>query len=187
MPDPKTQSTQSWFKTAILSAVLYGIPMGLLFAIMSGQWAVGLLIGIIGGAVFGATFTLLIRAFANRQASKFRANPPDFGAECVLLEGPANHFKGIESVGGYLWLTDGRLHFASHSKNIQNHTWTTKLCDIRDVTSTKTLGLIDNGLQITTAEGTERFVVNKNNSWAEMIRKQTVGDTSQSRGTPLRI
>lgn len=151
--------------------------MGILFSFQSGRWDIGLLLGIFAGLLFGTVFTRLIRTFAQRQTAKFRVDAPDFGSESVLMEGPSNHFKGVEGVGGYLWLTDGRLHFASHSFNVQNHAWTTQLGDIRDVAAVKTLGLFDNGLQISTAEGTERFVVNNSRPWAEMIRKHIHGHT----------
>ena len=170
MAELKTQSTKSWLKIALLSAVLYGIPMGIFSAFQSGRWHTALPAGMIAGLVFGVAFTLVIRAFTLWQTAKFRENPPDFGSESILLEGPSNHFKGVEGVGGYLWLTDGRLHFASHQHNVQNHTWTTPLANIGDVTTVKTLGLIENGLQISTAEETERFVVNNSRAWVEMIR-----------------
>ena len=172
MPEPETQSPDSWLKAAILSGVLYGIPMGILFSFQSGRWDIGLPMGILAGLLFGAVFTRLIRTFTQRQTAKFRVDAPDFGTESVLMEGPCNHFKGVEGVGGYLWLTDGRVHFASHSFNVQNYVWTAQLRDIRDAAAVKTLGLIDNGIQISTAEATERFVVNNSKTWTEMIRKQ---------------
>ncbi len=126
---------------------------------------------------YSAGFTRQMRSFAQRQTAKFRINALDFGSESVLMEGPCNHFKGVEGVGGYFWLTDERVHFASHSINVQPHTWTTQLSDIRDVAAVMTLGLIDNGLHISTEKGTERFVVNNSRAWAEMIQEHIQSHT----------
>lgn len=39
--------------------------------------------------------------------------------ETILKEGPANLKRGLEVVGGRLWLTSQRLAFKSHAFNIQ--------------------------------------------------------------------
>ncbi|WP_395744651.1 hypothetical protein [Prosthecobacter sp.] len=153
---------KSWLTTALL----FGLPMGLLFSFQSGQYLSGMAVGLIAGALFASVIT----RFVSRQTQKFQAASPDFGTETALHSGPANHFKGLESVGGHLWLTDGRLHFRSHKMNLQNHEWTAPLADIASVRATRTLGLIRNGLLIRLSSGAEhRFVVNDNERWAQAI------------------
>ena len=123
-----------------------------------------------GGLVAGALFATLMRWFAARQTKRFSVDPPDFDGAPILFEGPANHFKGAEGVGGYLWLTSGQLFFQSHRFNIQNHECRMPLSEIADVEATKTLGLIPNGLLVRLITGTqERFVVDKNREWAAKV------------------
>ncbi|MBK1884595.1 hypothetical protein JIN85_19420 [Luteolibacter pohnpeiensis] len=171
MPQPVMQSFRNWMKVALVTGMLYGISMGVFFSLMSGRWYMGLPTGILAGLIFGPTFSWLMRVFTKRQIAKFQVDTPGFGSETLLMEGPANHFKGVEAVGGYLWVTDARVHFSSHSFNIQNHTWTVLISDIQKVTPVKTLGTIDNGLRISTTKGDVRFVVNNSRGWAELIQK----------------
>lgn len=153
-------------KSWLTMALLYGLPMGLLFAMSSGSYAAGIPAGVISGAIFATILT----QFAKRQTQKFQASSPDFGSEMPLHSGPANHFKGMEGVGGHLWLTDTRLHFRSHKLNVQNHEWSVPLADVSSVQAVKTLGLIRNGLAVRLASGEEhRFVVNENERWAQAI------------------
>lgn len=66
-----------------------------------------------------------------------------------------------------------KLQFQSHSFNIQNHGQTINIKQIKEVGFYNTLGLIPNGLAITTIDGqTEKFVVNGRQRWKEQIEKQ---------------
>lgn len=172
MTEPELPSSGSWIRIALISGLLFGIPMGIFYSLQSGRLAIGIPSGIAAGLLFGPCFTWLMKRFAQRQTHRFQTVRPDFGTESVLMEGPANHFKGLEGVGGYLWITDKRVHFASHSFNVQNHVWTASLSEVRDVQAVKTLGLIDNGLSITTdTAGNHRFVLNNSTRWADVIRQ----------------
>lgn len=149
-------------------ALIYGLNFGLLLSVLTRSLAVGFPIGLAVGCLFAA----FMSEFVSSQTRKFAASQPDFGAEAVVHSGPANHFKGLESVGGHLWLTSGRLHFHSHKVNLQNHEWSTPLSDISSVQTTKTLGLIPNGLCIRLSSGEEhRFIVNENERWLQAIVK----------------
>lgn len=91
----------------------------------------------------------------------------------LILSAPANHFKGIESVGGNLHLYEDRLQFQSHGFNIQNQMTMIPLEQIAEVGFYNTLGLIPNGLKVITKEGkTEKFVIGKRKIWKETIDKQ---------------
>ena len=159
---PASSSQKSW----LAMALLYGLPMGLLFSIQSGNYLTGLPVGLVAGVLFASVLT----KFVSRQTQKFQAESPDFGSETTLHAGPANHFKGLESVGGHLWLTNGRLHFRSHKMNLQNHEWSTPLADIASVHAVKTLGLIRNGLSVRLTSGAEhRFVVGDHERWVHDI------------------
>ena len=141
-----------------------------------------------GGLVTGVLFAIIMRWFAARQTKRFSVERPDLDGAAILFEGPANHFKGAEGVGGYLWLTSGILLFRSHRFNIQNHECRMPLSEITGVESTKTLGIIPNGLLVRLVSGTqERFVVHKNRDWAarilEACNKETVPRDRQSEYT----
>jgi hypothetical protein len=147
-------------------ALVYSFNFGLLLSVLTGSLAIGLPLGVVAGSLFAA----LLSEFVSKQTDKFQAETQDFHGEPTLHAGPANHFKGLESVGGHLWLTNGRLHFRSHKMNLQNHEWSAPLADIVSARPTKTLGLIPNGLRVHLSSGEEhRFVVNGNEKWAQDI------------------
>src|SRR5690348_17008344 len=70
------------------------------------------------------------------------------GDETLLHSGPANHFRGIEAVGGKLFLTSRRLRFRSHKMNVQNHDESYLLADVRSFEPSNTLGIVPNGLLV---------------------------------------
>lgn len=103
------------------------------------------------------------------QATKIVTGPD----ENILFETPANHFKGIEGVGGKLYLTNKRLVFKSHKLNIQNHELSIQLTDVKNVDRHKTLGLVNNGLTITTIDDkTEKFVVEQVENWIKYLTEK---------------
>ncbi len=97
--------------------------------------------------------------------------PAGFEAgESVVHFGPANHFKGLESVGGKLFLTSQRLRFRSHTMNVQTHDESYPLDTIVAVEATRTLGLIPNGLLVRLRDGrAERFVVGGRAQWVALL------------------
>ena len=85
----------------------------------------------------------------------------------------SNHFKGIEGVGGKLFVTNKRVVFKSHSINVQNHELVIEYFDIQSVQFYNTLGIIPNGLMILTKSGRkEKFVVWKRNAIKNIIEKK---------------
>lgn len=90
----------------------------------------------------------------------------------IVRSGRANHFINGEAVGGKLYLLTDKLQFQSHGFNIQNHGQIIDLEQIREVSFYNTLGLIPNGLAVTTLDGqTQKFVVNGRRLWKEEIEK----------------
>ena len=84
--------------------------------------------------------------------------------ETVVREGAANLQKGIEAVGGKLWLTNQRLVFESHALNVQSGITEINLSDVKMVRPcwTKFLNLIPlfpNSLRIETADGKHHQLV----------------------------
>lgn len=90
--------------------------------------------------------------------------------ETVLKKGGANHFAGIEAVGGHLYVTNKRVIFESHPLNLQNHILIIELGDILELGKRNTLGIVPNGIFIECRNGhNEKFVVNGRKKWMEEI------------------
>ena len=98
--------------------------------------------------------------------------------EVLVKESRANLQRGVESVGGHLYLTNRRLIFESHRFNVQRGATEIPLSDVAEIRKvwTKFLGVIPtapNSIALTTAGGQEhRIVCNKRDEWIEAIRAQ---------------
>ena len=97
------------------------------------------------------------------------------GNEQIVKQGAANLQKGIETVGGKLFLTNHRLVFEAHKMNIQGGNTEINLSDIHSSAKgwTKFLGLIPlmpNTLAVHTHSGQEyRFVLFGRGAWEAAI------------------
>lgn len=90
--------------------------------------------------------------------------------EKIEMEGGANLFRGMEGVGGKLFLTNKKIIFASHKFNIQRGETIIEFQDIAEITERKTAKLIDNGIRIKTKnEQKFDFVVNDRNQWMQEL------------------
>lgn len=91
--------------------------------------------------------------------------------ENVLINNaPANLFRGMESVGGKLTITNKRLIFSSHALNIQAGTTEIFISDIESVTKRNTLLLVPNGMLVKMKNGVEhKFVVMKRDKLIKTI------------------
>ena len=98
--------------------------------------------------------------------------------ERLIKESGANLQRGIETVGGRLFLTDQRLFFDTHSFNVKSGSEEIALSDISYVIPiwTKFLGVIPlfpNSLRVSTKQGTFfDFVVNGRSAWKSAIELQ---------------
>ena len=95
--------------------------------------------------------------------------------EQIMKSSSANLQKGMETVGGKLYLTDRRLVFESHRCNVQTGGTVIERSDIQSLKKcwTKFLGLIPlvpNSLAVHTKQGKEyRFVLFDRGVWLESI------------------
>ena len=95
--------------------------------------------------------------------------------EQIIKQGAANLQKGVESVGGKLYLTSQRLVFEAHKINTQGGKTEIQILDIQSTEKcwTKLLGIIPllpNSLSIYSRAGKEyRFVLFGRDSWAGAI------------------
>ena len=99
--------------------------------------------------------------------------------EVVVKEGRANLLKGINSIGGKLYLTNLRLVFESHGF-AQSKTAT--IIDLPSISSvqecwTRLLGiipLVPNGIAIDTTQSQEhRLALGKRGTWIDAINTQS--------------
>jgi hypothetical protein len=160
-----------FIKMAALAGVPFGLLMGLFFSIPSiNPFALGPF-GLVLGLAAGVLFGLLAAGFVAWQRSRFTREAPCMEGEQLVKQGPANHFRGPEGVGGWLYLTDKRLLFRSHCFNVQNHEVSMPLDEIVESEVCSTAWIIPNGLRVLTVQKTERFVVEGRHSWAAEINR----------------
>lgn len=123
--------------------------------------------GLLGGAFCGILFGYMLKR------ENYTKKIPELVLlenETLLLEEPANHYLGIEAVGGKIYLTDKRLVFKSHKYNIQNHEFSMPLNDIIDVRRFRNIG-INNGLAVVLKDdNVEKFVVDEAQEWVDRLK-----------------
>jgi hypothetical protein len=133
-----------------------------------------ILLALLGGIIAGIVFGWLAALFSNFWFAKSTAKIITAPDEMILYETPANHFKGVEAVGGKLYLTNKRLFFKSHKFNIQNHSLSIFLNEIMFVNQYKALGFVNNGLSVGVRGGViEKFVVNEIEEWMKQLSGKT--------------
>lgn len=148
--------------------LVYGIIMGLFWGNMT--------MGIMAGVLFGVLFTVcmaillkLIEKIFEPLSAEIEKKSEHLRAEIskvrkIICEGPAYHKKGVNSIGGWLFLSEDAIEFYPHKMNIGNQNIPILLDDISDV-ETKL-----NQLKIhTKTNETFIFVVNKANLWKQSI------------------
>ena len=159
-------------RTAILAGLGFGLVLGLYFAVRY-DIRHALIAGVISGLAFGAA----LYGFINSKTVEKQTQIENFEGKHVIHSGRANHFVNGEAVGGKLYLLTGKIQFKSHYFNVQNHGQVIDIDQIKEVSFYNTLGLIPNGLAITTLDGqTEKFVVDGRQIWKEEIIKLKTGN-----------
>jgi phosphate/sulfate permease len=158
--------------TEIKKSILAGLGFGLLFGLfqaISYDINHALIVGPISGLFFG----IAIYFFVTSKIVKRQTQIENSDDKPIVRSDGANHFVRGEAVGGKLYLLTDKLQFQSHNLNVQNHKLTIDIARIKDVDFYNTLGLIPNGLTITTSDGKkERFVVDNRKLWKEEIETQ---------------
>ncbi|MFH1286552.1 MAG: GRAM domain-containing protein [Candidatus Magasanikbacteria bacterium] len=93
--------------------------------------------------------------------------------ESIIKESTANHFKGVEGVGGKLFLTTQRVFFKSHALNIQTHEQSIPYSEIKSVGKRNTFFIIPNGMYVELLNGNkEKFVVFGRSKWISEIEQR---------------
>ncbi|MGB0526068.1 MAG: GRAM domain-containing protein [Flammeovirgaceae bacterium] len=162
-------------KQQILLGVFTGSLHCVLIILLSGGFTPtniksGIAQGLLFGIGFGWGFPYIMKRLGKRIEKNIHMEL--LTDESIIYKGGANLFRGIEGVGGKLFLTNLRLHFQPHKFNIQNNEVSIALDQIDEVATYKTGKLItfNNGLKVTTLDGTEfRFVANKRDEWIDQL------------------
>jgi uncharacterized membrane protein (UPF0136 family) len=155
-------------KNVILSGIFFGVFMGIFATFRYGISWIALVQGVLCGILFGVFMYL----FSNSKKIKQQTQVEITEDDVLIYSGDANHNVKLEGVGGKLYLFSNKLQFQSHKLNIQSHGLIIEITQIEKVAIYNTLGLIPNGLVITTTEGkTEKFVVNDRKVWKAEIEK----------------
>lgn len=166
-------------KAKVKAGLFFGIAMAIFFILQellthsnltTKDIIISIVSGLFGGALSGLLFGWLMGLFANSKRLTKDTKIDTEADETILFDTGANHFKGAEGVGGKLYLTNKRLVFKSHKFNIQNHELSISLSDIDKVDRYKTLGLVNNGLSVTTTDNKiEKFVVQQIDEWINQL------------------
>jgi hypothetical protein len=174
--------TKMNLKLRVIFALLTGVSYTLmlwLFDYFSDDnlYSIGNLIfqGVGFGLLFGIGFPYINEKLAGKFSNKvgMKIKPELELNEEIEIEGPANLFRGIEGVGGKIFLTNKKLIFKSHKINIQKGQTDIDYAIIKGLVKRKTAKLIKNGIRIISQKGKEYdFVVNEGDLWFEKITER---------------
>jgi len=172
MQNPSTdRKNQQGLRYVFFGGLAFGLGMGAFLWMMTGSWYYGVHGGIFCGFASGWALKQFLKVSTTAPKLELDGRDASFEPdENVVHWGPANHFKGIEAVGGKLFLTDRRLRFRSHKFNVQSHDESYPVSSITFVEPVRTLGIIPNGIRVHLADGRrERFVVMNQAGWLEVL------------------
>jgi len=159
----------SFLSSALRTGVPFGAMMTVFYATKRG-WSAGLLTGLVAGVAFG----VVMAAFAKWQGGRLAIKSDHLDGERILFQGAANHWRGAESRGGWMVLTERALVFRAHGFNAQKAPLRVELSQVLTVTPCASLGIIPNGLRVELRDGQrEQFVVNGRTEWARRIQERT--------------
>ena len=123
------------------------------------------------GLIFGALMGFFMPFFMRRMVKKMY--PTLAQAEEIEYQSPANMFKGVEAVGGMLFITNQGLVFKAHKANIQKGQTNIAFAYIEKIEAVKTAKLVDNGLEVIKKDGSDvQFVVEDRDELIAIINEK---------------
>ncbi|MGM0635925.1 MAG: GRAM domain-containing protein [Bacteroidota bacterium] len=172
---PKKMSLKHRIIFALSSAVFYSFMLWLIYGFYDDSYKIEAILiqGVLFGIFFGIGFPYLNHKLAEKVTHKTlkKIQLELVENEEVLITGPANLFRGMEAVGGKLFLTNKRLVFIAHKMNFHKGQTDIYLSDIQSIAQRKTAKLVDNGFRIENkAQEKFDFVVNERDSWLAHIQ-----------------
>ena len=101
-------------------------------------------------------------------------NTPLSSGEVLYKDGISSIYRGIETVGGWLYLTNQWLIFESHAFNVQTGVTAIPLPRIQSVVPAHSLvfgiPILPNAIHVTTHDGGQfRILVHRRDEWAAAI------------------
>ncbi|MDE6690847.1 MAG: hypothetical protein K2K04_02645 [Clostridia bacterium] len=148
------------------SGLLFGLFMGIYNGLVSSSLKTGIIAGIVAGVAFGVLFTVAMAIFSKcleKKAERMRAEV--LKDRKIICEGPANHKKGANAIGGWLFFTENSIEFYAHKVNIGGQNIVIPCDDVTDATAQA------NKLIIQTESENYIFIVNKSNLWEQSIKE----------------
>ncbi len=171
------QSEAVSLKPFVGVGIAFGVCIGAFVAFMKDSVSDGIEVGLMGGSMFGVAMHRFVMRLMTTTTLEVDGQAAEFEpSEELLHVGPASHFKGVEVVGGKLFLTTHRLRFRSHKMNVQNHDSSYPLSSLRAVEPCRTFGIVPNGLLVHLRDGSaERFVVHGRARWLDLLKQRIDG------------
>jgi len=164
------------WRERILFALTLGVGYGVIILIFKGDLSDETISEAIRGAgvffiIFGLGFPALLEKLVPALGMKVKL-PELKDNESIVWEEPAKLFHNKYLLaGGKVFLTEDRLIFNSHKYNFQNGETSISRDNIAELIERKTMGLVDNGLRVTTKDNLEfDFVLNNRVELIEKLR-----------------
>ena len=153
------------YKNGIKVYVITGCCAGLFYGFFMGLFLNNMKSGAMSGLLFGVFFTLCTALSGKHFEKKFRRHRAEISkVRKIICEGPANHKKGANAIGGWLFFSEDTMEFYPHKMNIggQNISILTD-----EIVSVETRA---QQLKIHTKTGENfTFIVNKAKLWKQSI------------------
>ena len=117
-------------KEYVLTGVLFGVPMGLLFGLIYFDWLLGVISGVFGGVLYA----LLIFIFLKHQEKKYNKKRLELAQERrIICDGAAT----VSGNGGWMFLTEYGLEFYPHKLNLSTQEVLIPISTIQSVSINK--------------------------------------------------
>lgn len=146
-------------KEFTMTTLLFGGPMGLLFALIHQS----ILLGVISGVFCGCIFTLLMFLFGKIQENQYEKRRFEIAKERkIICDGAAN----VQGNGGWMFFTEYGLEFYPHKINISQKELMIPINAIKSVRTNKNQLIVDTIENLTIA-----IVVSHNKEWVEHIKQ----------------
>ena len=172
-------------KSTIYAFLVFAAVMSAVFTITTGSLAVGIVTGIVAGALFAMAVLLFVvivqkfRMFGVKNIQGWAAG------EVTNRSGAANFMRHGLAEGGILFLTDKRLRFCTHRVSAEVGDYSFPVSAIAVVKPFRTLGIVPNGIDVDLNDGrSARFVVDDRQAWMAAIERQRLLPQQQSAGHP---
>ena len=150
------------YKTSWKEYLIRGVIVGGILCIICSIWR-----GVIFGGIVmlsGVLSFFVVMMFCSKLEKRVESIRVEISKlRNIVCEGPANLKNGINSVGGWLFLSEDALEFYPHKMNIGGDDTAILLDDIVNV-ETKV-----NQIIIQTKNKTFKFVVSRSNLWKKSI------------------